>query len=81
MRFLSDKTRNRFNKAEMELSSIFKWYQEDFSLGFRASDSLSVFILLYAESLGLTPEQQALLKAKKMDVDYLSYDWQLNVAR
>jgi hypothetical protein len=81
VRFLSDKTRNRFNKAEMELSSIFKWYQEDFSLGFRASDSLSVFILLYAESLGLTPEQQALLKAKKMDVDYLSYDWQLNVAR
>ena len=81
VRFLSDKTRNRFNKAEMELSSIFKWYQEDFSLGFRASDSLSAFILLYAESLGLTPEQQALLKAKKMDVDYLSYDWQLNVAR
>lgn len=81
VRFLSDKTRNRFNKAEMELSSIFKWYQEDFSLGFRASDSFSAFILLYAESLGLTPEQQALLKAKKMDVDYLSYDWQLNVAR
>lgn len=81
VRFLSDKTRNRFNKAEMELSSIFKWYQEDFSLGFRASDSLSAFILLYAESLGLTPEQQALLKAKKMDVDYLPYDWQLNVAR
>ncbi|KXJ49580.1 MAG: hypothetical protein AXW17_00305 [Colwellia sp. Phe_37] len=81
VRFLSDKTRNRFNKAEMELSSIFKWYQEDFSLGFRASDSLSAFILLYAESLGLMPEQQALLKAKKMDVDYLPYDWQLNVAR
>ncbi len=81
VRFLSDKTRNRFNKAEMELSSIFKWYQEDFSLGFRASDSLSAFILLYAEPLGLTPEQQALLKAKKMDVDYLPYDWQLNVAR
>ena len=81
VRFLSDKTRNRFNKAEMDLSSIFKWYQEDFSLGFRASDSLSAFILLYAESLGLMPEQQALLKAKKMDVDYLPYDWQLNVAR
>lgn len=81
VRFLTDTSRNRFNERNMELSSIFKWYGDDFTLGFRGSNSLPAFILLYHEALNLTPAQQALLMSKDMDTDFLNYDWALNAAR
>jgi hypothetical protein len=65
----------------MELSAIFKWYGDDFTLGFRGSNSLPDFILLYHEALNLTPAQQALLKSENMDNKFLNYDWALNAAR
>ena len=81
VRFLTDTSRNRFNDSSMELSAIFKWYGDDFALGFRGSNSLPAFILLYHEALNLTPAQLALLKSEKMDNKFLNYDWALNAAR
>jgi hypothetical protein len=81
VRFLTDTSRNRFNDSSMELSAIFKWYGDDFTLGFRGSNSLPDFILLYHEALNLTPAQQALLKSENMDNKFLNYDWALNAAR
>ena len=81
IRFLSDKSRNRFTKDTMELSAIFKWYGDDFTLGFRGSRSLSAFILLYQKALNLTLVQQAQLQSQDMDIDFLNYDWLLNAAR
>ena len=81
VRFLTDTSRNRFNDSSMELSAIFKWYGDDFTLGFRGSNSLPTFILLYHEALNLTPDQQALLKSENMDNKFLNYDWTLNAAR
>ncbi|MFT6195225.1 MAG: hypothetical protein ACJASU_002136 [Cognaticolwellia sp.] len=81
VRFLTDTSRNRFNDSSMELSAIFKWYGDDFTLGFRGSNSLPTFILLYHEALNLTPAQQALLKSENMDNKFLNYDWTLNAAR
>ena len=81
VRFLTDTSRNRFNDSSMELSAIFKWYGDDFTLGFRGSNSLPTFILLYHQALNLTPAQQALLKSENMDNKFLNYDWTLNAAR
>ena len=81
VRFLTDTSRNHFNDSSMELSAIFKWYGDDFTLGFRGSNSLPTFILLYHQALNLTPAQQALLKSENMDNKFLNYDWTLNAAR
>ena len=81
IRFLTDKNRNRFTEDAMELSAIFKWYGDDFTQGFRGSNSLSAFVLLYREALNLTPAQQAGLKSEDMATSFLNYDWALNAAR
>ena len=81
VRFLTDTSRNRFNEDSMELSAIFKWYGDDFTLGFGGSNSLAAFILLYHEALNLTPAQQALLTSDDMDKKFLNYDWALNAVR
>ncbi|MEH6596973.1 MAG: DUF547 domain-containing protein [Colwellia polaris] len=81
VRFLTDTSRNRFNEDSMELSAIFKWYGDDFTLGFRGSNSLSAFILLYHQALNLTSAQQALLASDDMDKKFLNYDWALNAVK
>jgi hypothetical protein len=78
LRFLSDRSRNYALNDELYLSSIFKWYKDDFEKGFRGVNSLASFLLLYSESLGLTAEQRVKLESKDMKIDYLDYDWQLN---
>jgi hypothetical protein len=77
-RFLSDKSRNYLQDKQLYLSSIFKWYKGDFGKGFRGANSLEAFLLLYSELLGLTDDQSVELKNKKMTIDYLDYNWQLN---
>jgi len=81
LRFLTDKSRNQFSEGNIKLSAIFKWYGDDFALGFRGSDSLSGFILLYQQALNLTPAQQVLLRAKDISISFLDYDWALNDLR
>ncbi|GAB56965.1 hypothetical protein GPUN_2851 [Glaciecola punicea ACAM 611] len=78
LRFLSDRSRNNMQGEALNLSSIFKWYKNDFELGFRSANSLESFVLLYADTLGLSPEQRALLQSEQVKTDYLDYDWQLN---
>ena len=81
IRFLTDKSRNRFTEDAMELSAIFKWYGDDFTQSFRGSNSLSAFVLLYHKALNLTPAQQAGLKSEDMATNFLNYDWALNAVR
>lgn len=76
--FLSDKTRNTVKKDELYLSSIFKWYEEDFEQGFRETYSLSEFILLYSDAMTLSPAHILALKDDDMDIEFLSYNWELN---
>lgn len=81
LRFLSDKSRNKIENKQLYLSSIFKWYKDDFELGFKGADSLESFLLLYSDAIGLTNEQRQALKNKDVNIDYLDYDWQLNDKR
>jgi hypothetical protein len=81
VRFLTDTSRNRFTGQNMTLSAIFKWYGDDFTLGFRGSNSLPTFILLYHKALNLTPVQKTGLQSADMTINFLDYDWALNGVR
>lgn len=80
--FLADRSRNRLSGGDtLEISSIFKWYQEDFASGWRGATTLAEFLALYGHSLGMNSEQAERLRAGEMEIDYLEYDWKLNDLR
>ncbi len=68
VRFLTDSTRNRIDPARgLELSSIFKWYADDFKA---AAGSVPSFIERHwARRERFAPD---------LPVHYLEYDWSLN---
>lgn len=76
--FLSDRTRNRLEGGAIKVSSIFKWYRGDFEKGWRGAKSLTGFLLLYRQSLGLTDAATAALASDRLAIEYLDYDWRLN---
>jgi hypothetical protein len=77
-RFLADKTRNRLEGKYLKVSSIFKWYREDFEKGWHGANTLADFFVLYAKPLGLQATDTSLLQKSEISIDYLNYDWRLN---
>jgi len=79
-RFLSDRSRNRFNSetGTLELSKIFRWYKGDFASGKGKYSSLKGFLGQFASQLSARSEEQTRIRTGKFDVDYLDYDWALN---
>lgn len=71
--FLNDSSRNRYEVAnkELALSSIFKWYKEDFV---KAKGSVQAFIFPYMDSL----KSEALGSVQNLSIKYLEYNWLLN---
>ncbi|OGH56452.1 MAG: hypothetical protein A3G34_12410 [Candidatus Lindowbacteria bacterium RIFCSPLOWO2_12_FULL_62_27] len=78
--FLMDTAKNRWriaasgllskeDRLELELSSIFKWFGEDFGGEAGVVRRVRPF---------LDPAGRALLDQSRYDVDYLDYDWSLN---
>ena len=63
--FLSDETRNRYDKTKntLYLSQIFSWFEEDFT---KAHKSVAAFVAPY---LG---------NPTKASIEYLPYNWNLN---
>ena len=78
LRFLSDTSRNVANGNTLNISSIFKWYGEDFEKGFKGSKSLNDFLLLYPNAFVLSPSQQKLVNDDKIKIKFLDYNWDLN---
>lgn len=76
--FLADRSRNYLDGSRLRLSSIFKWYREDFESGWGGIDTLEQFVARYAQSLGLSPQQAQQLEKGEMRIRFLSYDWGLN---
>ena len=76
--FMLDKERNRKTNDGLAISSLFKWYRDDFEQGWQNVTSLSNFLTLYAEELNLTSHDVGLLARGKMKIDYLPYNWSLN---
>jgi hypothetical protein len=82
-RFLSDKSRNRYNPAtsSLEVSEIFKWYREDFENSHNRIRSREQFFAVHAAQLAEAPEHQKLVRERKADIRHLDYDWSLNDAK
>jgi len=67
LRFLSDRSRNRYRDGRLEVSKIFDWYGEDFQPRER-------YFQRYAAALGM-PAGAA------PPISFLDYDWSLNDSR
>lgn len=76
-RFLRDRSRNRWDarRGRLEVSSIFRWYTEDFD---KAAGSLKQWLAEYAPLFSDDDAVQAQLRRGDFSVGYLSYDWALN---
>ena len=81
-RFMSDRSRNRYNAAsgELEVSKIFDWYGDDFKLGHQGIASVAAFMARYAVKLTDVPAEQDKLRTQAARVAFLDYDWRLNDA-
>lgn len=77
-RFMGDRTRNRVKGNQVEVSSIFKWFKEDFEKGHGGFKQVEDVFATYAELLSDQPAEQAALKVKSLGVRHLDYDWSLN---
>jgi hypothetical protein len=77
-RFLGDKTRNRYADGRLQVSSIFKWFKEDFEKGYKGFNKVEDVFAKYAEALGTDATSVAQIRAKTVSISYLDYDWSLN---
>ncbi len=78
--FLSDDERNTINLSDnrVNLSSIFKWYGEDFETGQQGFTSLKDLVKLYQADMADSPQQLTWLQKQDFNIRYLDYDWRLN---
>src|SRR5579862_2605914 len=79
-RFLSDRTRNRYDpqSGKLEVSMIFKWYGGDFEKGNKGFTSVKQALSKFADQLADKPGDRAAVRDQKADVSFLDYDWSLN---
>ena len=82
-RFLSDRTRNRYDpqSRKLEISMIFKWYGGDFEKGNKGFTSVKQAMSRFADQFADKPEDRAAVRGEKADVSFLDYDWSLNDAK
>jgi len=78
--FLSDDQSNTINLRDnrVKLSSIFKWYVEDFEKGQQGFNSLKDVIKAYQTDIADDPQQLLWLQKQDFKIRYLDYDWRLN---
>jgi hypothetical protein len=79
-RFLSDRTRNRYNPktGKLEVSRIFDWYGKDFAKGHKGYTSVPQALAQYAGELADSPADRAAVRGEKAEIAFLEYDWSLN---
>lgn len=72
-RFLNDPEKNRLDEEQkvFYLSQIFNWYQKDFVSG---AATVIDFVRPYLDG-----DKQAFLDKNKVRVEFLEYDWNLNI--
>ncbi len=78
LRFMGDHTRNRFVNGKAEISSIFKWFREDFEKGDKGFRRIEDLLARYADQLADAPADREKLKSGTVPISYLDYDWSLN---
>lgn len=78
LRFMADRTRNRYANGKAEISAIFKWFKEDFEQGHQGFRKLEDLLARYADQLAETPAERGKLKSGIVPISHLDYDWSLN---
>lgn len=78
LRFLKDRQQNRLEGKKLAVSSIFKWYEEDFEKAWGGYNALSEFLVQYAQALALSPDASKALSRGELRITFLDYDWGLN---
>jgi Protein of unknown function, DUF547 len=90
MRFLSDRSRNRYDakSGKLEVSMIFKWFKEDWESGYKGFDgktpaikSREDYFARYAKLLADTPADQQKIADGKVGISFLDYDWSINAVK
>jgi Protein of unknown function, DUF547 len=79
-RFMTDKTRNRYADGKLQVSSIFKWFKEDFEKGYKGFGKVEDVFAKYADGLTSDANIQGQIRAKTVSISHLDYDWSLNDA-
>jgi Protein of unknown function, DUF547 len=77
-RFVGDKTRNRFADGKLQVSSIFKWFKDDFEKGYKGFGKVEDVFAKYADVLSNDAAAQAQIRAKTVPISHMDYDWSLN---
>ncbi len=82
-RFLSDRSRNRYEpqRKRLVVSKLFDWYGKDFEQGYGGIDSLEAYFSRHAAELSDSAADQQAVRSGDWQLDFLDYDWALNVAR
>lgn len=80
IRFLGDRSRNRFNlkTGHYSISKIFDWYDDDFE---KHAGGVNAFLLRYSNKTGLSQVDLAYIQKNRFKVTYFDYDWSLNKPR
>ncbi len=85
VRFLTDRSRNRFANGKLEVSMIFNWFKDDWSAGYKGFDgktpaisSREAWFARYAKVLADAPADQQKIAEGKAAIAHLDYDWGLN---
>ena len=85
VRFLSDRSRNRFSNGKLEVSMIFNWFKEDWAGSYTGFDgktpaitSREDYFARYAKLLADKPEDQKKIMDKAAPMSHLDYDWSIN---
>lgn len=79
-RFVQDKTRNRYEGGKLQVSSIFKWFKDDFEKGYKGFNKVEDVFAKFADNLSNDSAIQGQIRAKTVSISYLDYDWSLNDA-
>lgn len=77
IRFLSDKSRNRFDlkTGQYSISKIFDWYGDDFE---KHVGGVQAFLARYSGKNRLSQAEIAYIKNMRFKISFLDYDWSLN---
>lgn len=85
VRFLSDRSRNRFANGKLEVSMIFRWFAEDWEKGYTGFDSKTPaiksredYFARYAKLLSDNTADQQKIAAGNAPISHLEYDWAIN---
>ena len=79
-RFFSDRSRNRYNaeSKKLEVTKLLDWYKKDFTKGYKGFSSVESVLGKYADKLADDPAARVEIKAGKVAITHLDYDWNLN---